>query len=78
MTHMQMYVRVGFEISIVDCFNQLLCYLDDLLFTGFGKKETRSQLEGEKQLTERWFGVMTFSLITSGSLPLWLQLCAPL
>lgn len=29
----QSYSRVGLEISIVDRFNQLLCYLDDLLFT---------------------------------------------
>lgn len=53
----QLYSRVGIEISIVDCFNQLLRNLDDLLFTSCRQNKrqkeanrwqlVRCQLEGE-------------------------------
>ena len=49
--NMQLYSRVGIEISIVDRFNQLLCYLDYLLFTGYRmneRKKDRQMVSDEK------------------------------
>lgn len=43
--------RVGIEISVVDGFNQLLGYLDDLLFTGYtddGRERGRQMVNGEE------------------------------
>lgn len=30
---LHLYLRVSLKVSVVDCFYQLLCYLDDLLLT---------------------------------------------
>lgn len=62
--HMQSHSRVGIEISVVDRFNQLLRYLDDLLFTSCRenkRQRDRQMVNGEKpvgrweQLTMWWF-----------------------
>lgn len=44
--------RVSFKISIVDGLNQLLCYLDDFLFTGYREDKTQKAGEWLRALTK--------------------------
>lgn len=75
----QLYSRVGIEISIVDCFNQLLRNLDDLLFTSCRQNKrqkeanrwqlVRCQLEGETitvwWVSAQWHFVSSLQLLPS-------------
>lgn len=78
-TFTQLYSRVGIEISIVDCFNQLLRNLDDLLFTSCRQNKrqkeanrwqlVRCQLEGETitvwWVSAQWHFVSSLQLLPS-------------